>query len=369
MAVLLATNATGANDKTDVRNRAVRVGVMLPLHNVDGDGRRMIEFYRGLLMAANDLKKEAISVDFHAWNVNIDADIRQTLLQNGATDCDIIFGPLYTKQVAQLGEFAKAYDVKVVIPFSISGDDVEKNPNIFQVYQSPETFEESSINGFIDRFANAHPVFVDCNDKESKKGSFTQGLRKRLDEKGIAYNITNLNSPYESFVKAFSNEKPNVVVLNTARSPELTQVYRKLDELTTNYPGLKISMFGYIEWLMYERNNLAKFSQYDTYVPTNFYLNIVAQSTQTLLQDYHRWFGEPMMEALPRFAITGYDQGCFFIRGLHNEGAKFVGGASDKPAVQTPYRFERVNKKGGYRNTTFMLVHYNTNGSISIVNY
>ena len=75
MAFTMVNNLKAAN-KTDVRKREVRVGIMLPLHNVDGDGNRMVEFYRGLLLAVDDLKKEGISVDIHAWNVNIDADIQ-----------------------------------------------------------------------------------------------------------------------------------------------------------------------------------------------------------------------------------------------------------------------------------------------------
>ena len=368
MAFTVVNNVMATN-KTDVRKREVRVGILLPLHDVDGDGRRMVEFYRGILLAVDDLKKEGISVDIHAWNVNIDADIRQTLLKDGADKCDLIFGPLYTKQVPQLAEFAKAYGIKVVIPFSINGDDVTKCPQIYQVYQSPEQLNEKTIKNFMGRFADYHPVFIDCNDPDSKKGPFTKGLRQLLDSKGVNYNITNLTSPYENFVKAFTLDKPNIVILNTDRSPELTSAYRKLDELKRNNSALKISMLGYTEWLMYERNNMAKFVEYDTYVPSTFYLNISAQKTQTLLQDYNRWFHAPMMEAIPRFAITGYDQACFFIRGLHEYGDKFDGSKSVKPSVQTPYHFERVGKKGGYQNQVFQFIHYNTNGAISIVNF
>ena len=246
---------------------------------------------------------------------------------------------------------------------------MEKNPQIFQVYQTPDQLNVKAIQNFMGRFADYHPIFIDCNDKDSKKGIFTKGLRQMLEKKGIPYNITNLNSPHENFVKAFTLNKPNVVILNTDRSPELTAAYRKLDEVKLNNSSVKISMFGYTEWLMYERNNIKKFIEYDTYVPSTFYLNISAQKTQTLLQDYNRWFKTPMMEAIPRFAITGYDQACFFIRGLHQYGEKFDGKNSVKPAVQTPYRFERVTKKGGYQNNVFQFVHYNTNGSISIVNF
>ena len=34
---------------------------MLPLHKIDGDGRRMLEYYRGLLLGIEDLKKQGVS--------------------------------------------------------------------------------------------------------------------------------------------------------------------------------------------------------------------------------------------------------------------------------------------------------------------
>ena len=65
--------------RTDMRDRAIRVGVMLPLHTINGDGRRMIEYYRGVLMACDSLKQNNISVDIHAWNVAENSDIRTFL--------------------------------------------------------------------------------------------------------------------------------------------------------------------------------------------------------------------------------------------------------------------------------------------------
>ena len=51
----VATLADHQNADADVRQRAIRVGVMLPLHQVNNDGRRMVEYYRGLLMACDSL--------------------------------------------------------------------------------------------------------------------------------------------------------------------------------------------------------------------------------------------------------------------------------------------------------------------------
>ena len=119
----------------DVRERAIRVGVMLPLHNINGDGRRMVEYYRGILMACDSVKKLGISVDLHAWNTPEDGNISTVLSDKAAADCDIIFGPLYSKQMEALSNFVNAHDIRLVIPFSISAPQLLTNRNIFQIWQ------------------------------------------------------------------------------------------------------------------------------------------------------------------------------------------------------------------------------------------
>ena len=363
---------TATTQRTTVAKKAntVNVGVMLPLHDIDGDGKRMVEYYRGILMACEQLKQQGISTNIHAWNVPIDADIRTTLVQEGADACDLIFGPLYTKQVAPLADFCKSYGIKMVIPFSINGDNVERTKEIFQVYQAPESLNDATIKAFLNRFKNVHPIFVDCNDTTSRKGNFTFGLRKELEKRKIAYNITNVNSSLDYFAKAFVPSKQNVVVLNTGRSPQLTQVLNKLDEFSAKYPGAVVSLFGYTEWLMYAKYNLDRFYKYDTYIPSTFYYNANSAKVIDLERRYNTWFHQPMQVAMPRFAITGYDHAMFFIQGVNKYGKDFTGDKSQVNCqpVQTPLHFEKT-KKGGYRNQVLQLIHYTFNRQIEAVTY
>lgn len=363
---------TATTQRATVAKKAntVNVGVMLPLHDIDGDGKRMVEYYRGILMACEQLKQQGISTNIHAWNVPIDADIRTTLVQEGADACDLIFGPLYTKQVAPLADFCKSYGIKMVIPFSINGENVERTKEIFQVYQAPESLNDATIKAFLNRFKNVHPIFVDCNDTTSRKGNFTFGLRKELEKRKIAYNITNVNSSLDYFAKAFVPSKQNVVVLNTGRSPQLTQVLNKLDEFSAKYPCAVVSLFGYTEWLMYAKYNLDRFYKYDTYIPSTFYYNANSAKVIDLERRYNTWFHQPMQVAMPRFAITGYDHAMFFIQGVNKYGKDFTGDKSqvNYQPVQTPLHFEKT-KKGGYRNQVLQLIHYTFNRQIEAVTY
>ena len=369
IAPVTAYNATQAKTTTEAA-RTVKVGVMLPLHNVDGDGQRMTEYYRGVLMACDSLKAQGISTKVHAWNVAIDADVEKILADDNARDCDLIFGPLYTKQVKPMADFCRKNNIKLVIPFSISGNDVASNDHIFQVYQSQLQQTNTAVNAFVERFKGGHVVIIDCNDVTSTKGLFTSTLRQKLESVGISYNITNLKSSEEMFAKAFVNTKQNIVVLNTSRSPELNLTLAKLNGLKVTHPSLKISMFGYTEWLMYTKAYLDYYHVYDTYIPTTFYYNPLAPKTANLENSYRRWFKSDMRQALPRFAITGYDQAQFFIRGMHKYGSKFTGTKqqSTYTPLQTPLKFYNVNG-GGMQNGAFMLVHYKTNRTLESISY
>jgi len=366
-----AAKALAEQQANDVRKRAIRVGIMLPLHDVDGDGRRMVEYYRGVLLACDSLKRQGISTNIHAWNVPIDADIRQTLLENGAKECDIIFGPLYTKQVKNLADFCRTYGIKMVIPFSISSNEVNSNKQIFQVYQNTEEQNKQSIKAFLERFPNHHLVLIDCNDTTSQKGIFTFGLRKELEKRGKTYSITNLKSSEEYFSRAFSQTEPNIVVLNTGRSPELNLAFAKLNTLKASAPGLSLTIFGYTEWLMYTKNYGDLFHKYNAYIPTTFFYNPMSQDVYRLEQNYKMWFHKPMQNALPRFAITGYDHAQFFLRGLHESGKDFKGIRTQNSytPLQTPLNFKPASEEGGMQNRNFMLIHYKNDKSIESINY
>jgi hypothetical protein len=127
-------------------------------------------------------------------------------------------------------------------------------------------------------------------------------------------------------------------------------------------------MYGYTDWLLYERIDKERFFQYDVFIPTHFYHNLAVPKTARLENDYQKWFHAPMMDAKPRFALTGYDQAMFFLKGIHTQGNDFTGSTPDAQAVQTQFKFERLGA-GGWQNNQFMLVHFNHDKTISTVTF
>ena len=345
--------------KDDMRHRAIRIGVMLPLHVENGDGKRMVEYYRGVLMACDSLKANGISTDVRAWNVPEDADIRTTLLEDHVADRDLIIGPLYTKQLKPLADYALKNDIKVLIPFSINSNEVYDNGNLFQVYQNGNTLNEAYSFRYYQRYKDYHTILIDCNDTTSTKGGFTSALRRKLEQEGQVYSITNIRSSEAMFKKCFSTTQPNVVVLNTSRSQELNVVFAKLNGLLMTNPELKISVFGYTEWLMYTRQHLDNFYKFDVCVPTTYYMDQLSPKTARFKQKYRWNFHQDMQNYHAKYAATGFDHAFFMIKGMHLYGDKFTGasGMVGYTPFQTPLNFERIGN-GGMMNRMVMFVHY-----------
>ena len=354
----------------DMRNREIRVGVMLPLHNDNGDGKRMVEYYRGVLMACDSLRVNGISTDIRAWNVPENADIQKVLKDPKAAECDLIIGPLYTKQVKALGDFAVKNDIRLLIPFSINSNEVFDNGNLFQVFQNGNQTNNSYVFRFYQRFKDSHVVIIDCNDSTSTKGSFTTVLRRKLDQEGASYSLTNLKSGETKFKQSFSTTKHNVVVLNTSRSQELNVAFAKLNGLLMTSPTLQISMFGYPEWLMYIRQHLDNFYKFDTFIPSTYYMSPLSHRGEHFKKKYRWNFHQDMQPYHQRYAVTGFDQAYFMIKGLHMYGKQFTGasGMVGYTALQTPLHFERIGN-GGMQNRAILFVHYTKDNKIETINF
>ena len=356
--------------KTDVRQREIRVGIMLPLHNLNGDGKRMVEYYRGVLMACDSLKADGISTDIRAWNVAEDADINETLKDPAAAQCDVIIGPLYTKQVKALSDFSKANDVRIFIPFSINSPELLSNANIFQVFQNGNQLNEAYVERFYQRFKGCHTVIIDCNDSTSTKGIFTSALRRKLEQEGKQYSITNLRSSEGMFLKSFSTTRPNVVVLNTSRSQELNVAFAKLNGMTMSRPEMMVTVFGYPEWLMYTRTHLENFYNYDVYIPSTYYMSPLSSRGDHFRQKYRWNFHQDMQSYHARYAVTGFDHAYFLLKGLHMYGKNFTGasGMVGYTPYQTPLHFERI-EGGGLQNRSMLFVHYTSDHRVETINF
>ena len=117
LGLLLIASGTAAQNL--VTQRELRMGVVLPLKEKSARGAKMVEFYQGMLMAVDSLKREGISVDIQALHSGTTASEMDMLLNSQAlNDCDIVFGPLDAAQLPALADYCDLHDMHLVVPFT-----------------------------------------------------------------------------------------------------------------------------------------------------------------------------------------------------------------------------------------------------------
>lgn len=352
----------------------VKVGIMLPFLDNSTEGKRMIEYYRGVRAALDSLGHMGIKTQVNLWNLNKDSVVTNVLKHNPQiANQDVIFGPLYTNQVHPLADFCHKHGARLVIPFSTTATDVNSNPNIFQIYQDEDELSARSRGAFVERFSHSHrPIFINCNNPSDGKYTFTRSLREYLGSKNIQAEITDINTPLREFAKHFSQTQPNVVILNSAAYKPLERVFEKLDSLKNIDPSLIISTYGYNEWFIYQPYLEKDYFKYNVHIPTTFYYSRKSARTEAFEKLFEKDYGQKMNpDGLPRMGIMGFDHTMYFVLGLSHYGEKYVGNEqqnSEYKPLQTRLEFKKL-KDGGYQNNNFQVIRFKTDGSVDSLTY
>lgn len=348
----------------------IRMGVILPLKEKSNRGAKMVEFYQGLLLAADSVRNEGTSVDIHAFDSGSSLADMQKLVANPAlASLDVIFGPLYTNQLTTLSRFCKEHKIKLVVPFTVQSDEFYSNPYIYAVNMTKSDMY-SSVNELAPtRFANYNHVIIDAQEDDADCQAFVSGMQKALGTKGITTRTLSLQADDAALEQALNPFRDNLLIPNSSSIKTLNQLFPRLNKFIKEHPEYRISLLGSPEWQTYTTSQLTNFYAFNTYVITSFYRNPLNSQTGLFEKKFRYWFRKPMMNAFPRFGMLGFDAGYYFLHGMARYGASFN---DQMPALkvnpyQHTFRFQRASNWSGFINRKIQLIHYTPDQTIELI--
>lgn len=341
--------------------QTVKVAVLLPFGG--NDQQRMTEFYEGFLIAVDSLKKKGESFDIYTYDTS--AGVNAILAKSEMKDMDIIFGPAHTSNISAVTGFAEKNNIRLVIPFAPKVDQVFNSPNIYQV-NTPQSYLYSEVyEHFIRKFGKTNVIFMDDGTSDKSKSEFIKGMKSELKDNSIKYKqirLTNEVTP-ETVIAAMDTLSENIFIPLSGERTTLTKLLPNLTMVRREHPNFNMQLFGYPEWQTYTQDFLANFYELDTYFYSSFYTNNLFPAAINFTRDYRRWYSKDMANSYPKYGMLGFDIGYFFLRGLSQWGNKLEdnlnkGGVT---AIQTGFKFERVNNWGGFINRKVFFVHFSKN--------
>ena len=354
------------NRKETERFSTIKAAVILPF--LDGvsksESSRMVEYYEGLLMAVDSLKRTGTSIDLYTYNSGPEsASLNSILGKSEMKDMDIIFGPLYQQHIEPLAEFAKKQDTRLVIPFTSKDNTVFQNPAVYQI-NTPQSYLYSEVyDHFVRQFPNANVIFIEASQGTKDKAEFIKGLKDELRNRSIPMKSLKEDVTVESLKTVLRTDRENIFIPTSGSNLTLIKILPQLTLLVREQPESRVHLFGYPEWQTYTKDHLEAFFELDTYFYSSFYTNNLLPAAINFTKSYRRWYGKEMDERYPKFGMLGFDTGYFFLKGLARYGSSFEKNMQglDLVPIQTGFKFQRVNNWGGFINKKVFFVHFTKN--------
>lgn len=343
------------------RNRAtglrlIKIGVVLPLKNPSSANAKMIDFYRGLLMAVDTLKRRGISFEIRTYNLPAGSSTAPLLQKDELKELHVIFAPSDSAQIASLSAFTKQNKILLVSPFYRWSSEVETNPQLL-VLNPPLRYQNAeAMRLFRSRFSTDNIVIF-------QTGKPSEPFVKLFETENIQYTTSPLPTTEKGLAASLKADRKNVILLNSSDERSLTVLMPLLQSLRLNRPEYSFTLFGYPKWQTYT-SALDDLYSADTYIYTPFYINHDASEFKRVTRRYLNNFKEPMPTGYPRMALYGYDCGLYILSGMSKFGSTLAEQKIDVTTLQNNFKLKRVHPWGGLINHSVKLVHFCPDHSI-----
>lgn len=330
---------------------------------IDANTEKFIEFYNGMLLAADTLRKTGLNINLRVYDSGkTDAEAQTLVSYNELKSMDFIIGPAYQSQIKTMADFALANNVKLVIPFTSKSEEVKSNASIFQI-NAPQNESAADVALQIaQNFKDYNVVIVSFSDpKYNDKAVWADTLKFTLDAMGVK-NKDVVFSNYTELKKTVDKKKKNLIFPVTTNQVALNQILPIINMLKAK--ETEIAVFGFNEWQNY--NSISKeLFHYDTYFTSPFFIDFKSEETIKFLRKYRAYYNAEPTNSHPMYAILGYDMMMYFCESMQKYGHDFEW-ALDKIApstLQSDFKFNRVGETGGFINSRhFIIENSETNG-------
>ncbi|MBR4307211.1 MAG: LysM peptidoglycan-binding domain-containing protein, partial [Bacteroidaceae bacterium] len=156
----------------------LKVGVLFTFADA-----KMVTMYRGLLMAADSIRKSGVDIDIYAWDCGTTTTQIETLLPKLA-GLDIIFGPNSATQIPLVAEYCKEQGTRLVLPLW-NGQTLHNYPMVYNATAPNTVLYDAAVKKLLHNTVNKNFVIVNCNSSDNRGKTFSRALTEELNKRSI----------------------------------------------------------------------------------------------------------------------------------------------------------------------------------------
>jgi LysM repeat protein/ABC-type branched-subunit amino acid transport system substrate-binding protein len=319
-----------------------------------------IQFYEGVLMALDSLKKSGFSAKVFVYDVDEDSSKTAALLEKPElAKMNLIIGPFFKSSLAPVVAFAKKHKIRVVDPVSSDEEILKENPFVFKATPSVST----QFNDVAEYFVNAYPtatIIISHNNKENEikyLTSLKEALNLQLKKAGRPENsfkeavISTVG--VGGVTKLFNPSDTNIVITLTSGEVFVSNFVRNLSDVYDSYKMIVVGLPG---WKNYENIEAEYFQNINLHLFASSFVDYSRDDVKDFILKYRsKYKTEPN-----KYAFQGFDIGMFFFKALKTYGPSFEGCIDNLSGtyLQSKYDFKTSGGGNGYENKELNIYRY-----------
>lgn len=355
----------------------IKAAIILPLmleDSISSEQMKMVEFYEGVLLALDSLKRQGVSIDLYVYDSgNKWASIQPILAKPEMQQMNLIIGPVYDQHIAEAAAFSESNGIRMVVPFARQVDAVFTNPYIYQVNTPQSYFYSEVYDRFFMQFPHPNVIFFESPEEEDD--DLISGFKRELSYREVPYTVllADTATNKDTIMTRLDTERQNILMMTSEKSGSLNNMIPIFQLLVRDTASTKYDMhlFGYPQYQVYTNNHLASFYEIDTYFYSSFYTNNLLPEAKAFHQKYRRTYSKEIVNRYPKYAILGFDIAYYFLKAMHLYGTDMDSrlGEMKYTPLQTGFKFERVNNWGGFINRKVFFVHFSRDYELQTIDF
>jgi ABC-type branched-subunit amino acid transport system substrate-binding protein len=350
-------------------SRELNVALLMPFHDAKGTPKgSFVDFYRGVLLAMEDLKAKGYTINLKVIDTKNSAERIYSYSAIGELDVDLIIGPAYRSEFLPLLRFAERKNIPVVSP--LTNIDVS-SPVLFNMPPADE-FRGEPIKHLLDGSHTLVTIYASSNDYDYVKdvykeaaGASNISLNFTFNRESFFYqrNADGSNGPSVDIESIMRDKAKKVFVVAASSDVDVDRILGTLSSTKMSVKGRGLTccdykVIGNRDWLKTKAIDVKKFYGNDVIFVSNYASCRNEEVVRLFDGRYINAFGDLPSKSSNR----GYDAAMIFCELM------FTGfeGFADKEFTPLVTTYKFMNNGKSYVNVHWMREHYRSNSSVDI---
>ncbi|MEI6815703.1 MAG: LysM peptidoglycan-binding domain-containing protein [Bacteroidota bacterium] len=317
-----------------------------------------IEFYEGVILALDSLKKLGLHVNLHTFVAPDDSvEVKKLLLNTELKRLNLIIGPLFNRYIDKVSNYSKTNKIPMVYPFA-NQTLIEENP--FATIISPTIQTQTKIMAkYVSdhyRFENVIIVHTKSTKEKELDSIYIEVIEKPWIGSGNKHTIKHYDiseKGIEVIKRGLDTAGENIIITNIQDEATVSEMVSKLNGFRADYD---IALIGMPRWENYETIDIDYLQNLDYHWYTSTYIN----QDDSLIKHFNELFNakyhfDPTLYAIRGFDIMNY-YGNLFLR----FNAKFENHVSEykMKSISTNFDLKKNSSSSGMENQCIQVLKF-----------